>query len=434
MSVARIISLLQEAIGLDESTMGCDAIRHAIRRRMQTSAVTDKKSFLDLLQASQTEMAALIEEIVVPETWFFRHQEAFRLMQSHLSGEWRRSHPDRIPRLLSVPCSSGEEAYSMAMALLDGGFATGEFHIDAVDISDQNLNKAKRAMYGKISFRGDQLDFRQRYFRQANTGHALRTSVRHAVNFHQGNILDHDQMQQLGTYDVIYCRNLLIYFDQESRKRTANLLAGMLRKDGLLFVGHAETGQMWKELFTSVAHPMAFAYRHVDRSKMVVRAAQPKKQNPVPGRITRKPIALAMKRAGAQRPVRPLASAPLASTPVREDSEILNGEAPSLEEASRLADQGRLEEARQQCEGYLQAQGASAQAWFLLGLISDIQDHKGQAKDAFRKALYLQPDHDEALLHLALLQDQLGDHRAARHLRHRIQTLSKGQQARAGKS
>ncbi len=419
-----IASLLQEAIGLDEASIGSGAVRHVIQRRIQQSTARDEAGFLALLQASKAEMTALIEEIVVPETWFFRQEEAFRFMRRHLSGEWRRVHPGQIPRLLSIPCSSGEEAYSMAMTLLDADFTARDFHIDAIDVSRQSLAKAQRAVYGKGSFRGEHLDFRQRHFRRTNLGYALQSPVRHAVHFHHGNILDHEQMKSLGAYDIIYCRNLLIYFDKDRRKRTAALLAAMLRKNGLLFVGHAETGLLWKDWFVSVPHPMTFAYRRIDSGEVVNRTVQAKKHPLAPREKIGKPAILPIRQTNQQRIARSLSPAL-----TRSASDTDNGTKSSLETASRLANQGHLEEARQQCEACLEEQPASAQAWFLLGLINDIQDHKEQAKDAFRKALYLEPEHCEALVHLALLLDQLGDHGAARRLRDRVQRVSCRQQA-----
>lgn len=434
MKTARIAALLQKTIGMDQTTIGSGAIRNAIRKRMEQSCMPDEDSYLTLLQASQAEMTALTEEIVVPETWFFRHEEAFRLMQEHLTGQWRRSHPGQTPRLLSIPCSSGEEAYSMVMTLQNAGLTAQEFHVDGIDVSNQNLNKAKRAMYSKGSFRNNHLDFRQHNFRKTEAGYILKSSIRHGAHFHLANVLDHAQMQKFGTYDVIFCRNLLIYFNQNDRKKTAELLAKMLNKDGLLFVGHAETGIMWKELFDSVPHPMAFAYRHIDKSKTTARATHPAKPVPSPRRKTGKPISLTKKRTTPKLPIRPLPPASTTVNSANEASETVNKKETRLAEASRLADQGKLDEARQLCETCLQENGSSAETWFLLGLINDIQDLKEQAEDAFRKALYLDPDHYEALVHLALLLDQLGRHKAAQHLRERVQRLNNKQKTQAAGS
>jgi chemotaxis protein methyltransferase WspC len=426
-STAGIAFLLQKVIGLDEASIGSMGIHNAIRRRMKESGAPDEESFLALLKASQAEMTALIEDVVVPETWFFRQKEAFRLMRRHLTGAWQDSHPDQIPRLLSIPCSSGEEAYSMAMILQEAGLTPQGYHIDAIDISRQNLNRARRAAYGEGSFRGDDLNFRQRYFCRTGTDYALNPSLRQAVHFYQGNILDHGQMRQFGTYDIIYCRNLLIYFDRDDCKRTARLLARMLRKDGLLFVGHAETGLIWKDLFVPVHQPMTFAYRHMNDSEKALHAANPNKQNPSLSNKTKRAVTLPLNRAVRQKPANPA----VASVKTSESVETDNGKAPSLKEASRLADMGELREARRLCEGYLQQQGASAQAWYLLGLIGDAQGHKEQARASFHKALYLEPDHYETLVHLALLLDRLGEGQAAQRMRKRIERVSNCRQARA---
>jgi len=427
MSRDKIASLLQKATGLDERSIGPGAIRYAIQKRLEQSAAIDEASYLKLLQSSQAEMTALIEEVVVPETWFFRQEEAFRLMQMHFTGEWQRRHAGQSPRLLSVPSSSGEEAYSMAMTLLDAGFKNDGFHIDAIDISEQILNKAKRAVFGKGSFRSEHLGFQQRYFRKTEQGQALHSSVRQPVHFHYGNILDHDQMRKFGTYDVIFCRNLLIYFNEKDRKRTVVLLAEMLREGGLLFIGHAETGLIWKELFASVVHPYAFAFRRLDSDERAFCSvkAKPraivanKNHRPLPSRLPINP-----------KPVRPMVPVPV---PTESVPEMDSKNVPNLECASRLADQGRLEEARLECDEYLKENSNSAQAWFLLGLISNNQGHEDLAKEHFRKALYLEPDHYESLVHLMLLLDQLGDQRAAQCLRERVQRVSSRQAAKGNR-
>jgi len=427
--LACIASLLQQAMGLDEASIGAETIRNAIRRRMRHAAVTDEADFLQLLQASALEMTALIEEVVVPETWFFRQEKAFQLMQQHLAGAWRRKHPGRTPRLLSIPCSTGEEAYSMAMSLLDAGFPAETFQIDAVDISQQNLHKARRAVYGKGSFRGDFHAFRQRYFREVEAGYSPLATVQHAVKFHQGNILEHSQMHKFGTYDIIFCRNLLIYFNQADRRKTATLLSAMLKDDGLLFVGHAETGPLWKELFDAMPHSMAFSYRPCRGERVASRSARPERASRSPQAIRPKPAAIAPRPAALKKTAPPALTTPrpASTTPAVEES-------PSLAQITRLADQGNLQAAKQQCEALLRQQGDSAQGWYLLGLISDTQGGKEQARTCLRKALYLEPDHYDALVHLALLLDELGEQAAAGRLRARIERARHAQTLRVAGS
>jgi len=426
---SKITSMLKETIGLDEAAIGSAAIRHAIARRMKQSGMADEGDYLALLQESQLELTALIEEVVVPETWFFRQREAFRLMQSYLCGPWKQIHSSLAPRLLSVPSSSGEEAYSMAISLLEAGFSPEDFHIDAIDVSNRILQKAKRAEYGKGSFRGAHLESREHHFDELEGKYILKAPVKHAVHFHCCNILDDDRMKSLGCYDVIFCRNLLIYFDTDTRRRVVELLSGMLRDDGLLFVGHAETGMLWKDLFTAVPHPMAFAYRKNSSSEIAHYAASAKVQKARARK--RKPVAVLRQRQEEKKPARILPSRLPDRTPAAKAPSVENKQMPDLQSASRLADQGHLEEARLQCEAYLKEQGGSAQAWFLLGVISDTQGHKDQAVTNFRKALYLDPEHYDALLHLSLLLDEQGDKKAAQNLRHRMQRMSNAPKAEA---
>ena len=103
--------------------------------------------------------------MVVTETWFFREKQPFAALVRLVIEEWLPAHPTGRLRLLSVPCSSGEEPYSMAMALMDAGFPAARFEISAVDISARALAFAQRAIYGRNSFRGADLDFRTRHFR-----------------------------------------------------------------------------------------------------------------------------------------------------------------------------------------------------------------------------------------------------------------------------
>src|SRR6185369_5176323 len=104
--------------------------------------------------------------------------------------EWLRTHPDGVLRVLSLPCSTGEEPYSVAMALLDAGFPAERFRVDALDISLRALAFARRGVFGRNSFRGGDLEFRERHFTAAGAGWQLGEVARQPVEFRQGNVLD----------------------------------------------------------------------------------------------------------------------------------------------------------------------------------------------------------------------------------------------------
>ncbi|MFS8118699.1 MAG: CheR family methyltransferase, partial [Microcoleus sp.] len=271
MTQVAIEALLRKKIGLDALTIGSNTITRAVNRRMADCGLTDISIYLTKLQTSATELEELIEAVVIPETWFFRDREPFVFLRHYVVLEWLPKNPGRTLRVLSLPCSTGEEPFSIAIALLDAGLNPRNFSIDAADISKVALKKADRAVYGRNSFRDKNLDFRDRYFTElAGDVYQLNDLVRGKVNFIQGNILDSYFLVNQIPYDVIFCRNVLIYFDEAGRNQTVELLNLLLKKTGILFLGHSESGQKLPNQFVSVRHSLAFAYRKTDISPQQV--------------------------------------------------------------------------------------------------------------------------------------------------------------------
>ena len=145
--------------------------------------------------------------------------------------------------------------------MLDADFSTDRFVIDAVDISERSLAQARRGVYGKNSFRGSELAFRDRYFEPVADGHRVNDAVRRAVRFQHGNVLADDFLAGAEPYDAIFCRNLLIYFDDATQDRTIATLRRMLADNGLLFVGPAESSTLLDHDLVSAKVPLAFAFR-----------------------------------------------------------------------------------------------------------------------------------------------------------------------------
>ena len=248
MTQLAVEALLRQKIGLDAAVFTGDTLARAVQSRMAKRGITNISVYLNQLHLSVQELEALIEAVIVPETWFFRDKAPFALLQNYVENEWRRINPGRVLRVLSVPCSTGEEPYSIAIALIEAGLNPDQFHIDAIDISRRSLQLAQRAIYDKHSFRGTDLPFQQRYFTRTTAGitvgYCLCEAVRQSVHFQYGNIVDLAFAIDKLPYDIIFCRNLLIYFDQLSRERTIQVLDRLLNLQGLLFVGHAETAML----------------------------------------------------------------------------------------------------------------------------------------------------------------------------------------------
>ncbi len=409
MAIAHVRRLLKHAIGLDASSIGVSAIERAVRERQSACGLADRDAYWGRVRASQAELQALIELVVVPETWFFRDPEAFqtlaRVVLDRLDALDGGLHatPDRAVRVLSLPCSTGEEPYSIAMALLDAGVPARQFHVDGVDISERALSEARQGVYRKISFRGHGLDCRDRYFQPIDAGYRILDSVRHNVAFRHGNVLSVASLPGAGPYDAIFCRNVLIYFDHAARERAMTTVARLLSPEGLLFVGPAEAAVVLRHGFVSARMPGAHAFRKSDKTASERRAAVRRVTVPVPPRHP----AVAKRSAAASIP-RPM-------PPAEESVQVADG----LETGIRLANQGRFAEAETWCEQYLRRQGPSAQVFYLLGLVRDAAGHQSEAVACYRKALYLDPHHHETLVHLALLMDTQSKSAEAQRLRSR---------------
>jgi chemotaxis protein methyltransferase WspC len=415
---AAIEVLLRERIGLNAASIGSSSILRAIQQRMTSGGIRDITEYYRKLTSSAQEFTELVETVTIPETWFFRTQQSFTALEGVAKHEWLPAHTNDVLHILSVPCSTGEEPYSIAMTLLDCGFQPAQFIIDAVDINARNLINAREALYTRNSFRNQDLSFRDRHFRKSGNAYQLVDRVRHAVNFINANLLDASFMPGDLHYDIIFCRNLLIYFDRPTQERAISVLDRLLAQSGVLFLGHAEGSLALSRWFSSTRYPMAFAFhRNNDERRMRDRRAQndsevpahPRRHAPQERRKTTTPP-----RAFADIP--PLSAPSTAAAP---DPAPIN----SLDDAFQCADQGHLVEAATLCETYLQDNGPSAQAYYLLGLVRDAAGNKAQADEYLRKALYLDPNHYEALVQLAVLAEQQSDLQGAQQLRQRAQRV-----------
>ncbi len=419
---AAIEVLLRERIGLNSASIGSSSILRAIQQRMTKCGSRDMDDYYRKLTDSAQEFTNLVETVTIPETWFFRTHQSFAALEAVAKLEWLPAHNNDVLRILSVPCSTGEEPYSIAMTLLDCGFQPTQFIIDAVDINARNLNIARESLYSRNSFRNQDLSFRDRHFRKSGNVYQLVDRVRHTVNFINANLLDARFMPGDRHYDIIFCRNLLIYFDRPTQDRAISVLDRLLAQNGVLFLGHAEGSLALSRWFLSTRYPMSFAfYRNSDEHRMRERRAENGRD--APSRPQRRALPDRRKAPATPPPSRTVAEPPPPSLPAA--TAVVPSATPNttLDDAFQCADQGHLVEAAALCETYLQANGPSAQAYYLLGLVRDAAGNKSQAEEYLRKALYLDPKHYEALVQLAVLAEQQADLRAAQQLRQRAQRV-----------
>jgi chemotaxis protein methyltransferase WspC len=395
-----IEELLQNAIGLKVTSIGIPTLNRSVQRRMKALSIDDENIYVEKLKSSAIEMRYLIEEVVISETWFFRDRAPFQALTQHLETQWAPKHESSLFKVLSVPCSTGEEPYSIAMALLSSGWPVEKFTIHAVDISHRSITRAKEAIFTENSFRGTDLGYRSHYFQKSPKYYILKNFVREKVHFHTGNILNKAFMKSLGFFDVIFFRNVLIYFDLTSRKQALGTLHEILNDDGILVVGHAEANLLSNFSFTPAPYPQAFAFFKKNGQQFKTITAK----NELAGKPKAKKISLSAKKLFSS------------AKPTKKES-------PDLGLARKLANEGELRKASSICQDYLKQNGPSVKAYSLLGIIHDAANDPIEAEKLFRKALYLDPNHEESLVFLSLLTEKTGDPKEVKTLKNRIARL-----------
>jgi chemotaxis protein methyltransferase WspC len=435
MTFSKIGALLKDAMGLDIDSIGASALEHAVRRQISARGFVDISAYLDQLSSSETELQELIEAIVVSETWFFRDREAFAALVRNVHDPASGLQAKDKMRLLSLPCSTGEEPYTIAMALLDAGIGAQRFEIDAFDISAAVIARACRGVYGDNSFRGKDLAFRDRHFEPVGRSFRLRDAVRTQVRFRQANFLAPDFDPSPDRYDAIFCRNMLIYFDSATQDRAVAVLRRLLSATALLFVGPSETALFLNHGFDPVPIPCAFAFRMgpvTAHDTVLKRAAHstpiPATLSQQPARMPRSDPASAIQTKSPRAPrehAAPLALATTVSGGVPPEPSQDTTSTHDLEVATQYADRGDFAAAEQICAAQLRQHRPSAAVFHLMGLIRDAGGLLPQAAECYRKALYLDHGHRESLLHLALLLEKGGDTASARVLRNRAHRLDK---------
>ncbi|MES2316810.1 MAG: protein-glutamate O-methyltransferase CheR [Pseudomonadota bacterium] len=386
--------LLQRETGLD---LTAQAAERAVAERMAQLDQTDAAAYLRNI--APDELKALIELVVVPESWMFRDPEAFAAV-SRFVRERLTQEPTRLVRILSIPCAGGEEPYSIAMALQDAGVPRSATLIEAIDLSEVAIARARRGRYTKNAFRSADLAFRDRHFTPDGLDYQISQGLREQVNFSQGNLVALDPSANAGRYDIVFCRNLLIYFDAATTASAIAKLRLLLADDGILFAGYAEVPAFCSNGFAALRMPGAFALQKEGR-------AAPRVADPVAPARPKAVRARAAPPAASPAPKKP--PAPIAPA----------DPAQLLAQAARLADQGDYSGAAGACHAALVLQPNAAEAYFILGMVSECQNKSGEAGHYWRRCVYLQPDHYEALCHLSLLAEQGGNAALAATLKQR---------------
>jgi chemotaxis protein methyltransferase CheR len=206
----------------------------------------DPSAYLETLAAEReatAELSELARWLTVGETYFFRHSEQFNAVRELVLPERAAARaPSRRMRLLSVGCASGEEPYTLAILVREQLPPVFDVDIQGLDVNPDALAKARAGLYSSWSLRETPADVRERWFTAEDRNFRLARALREAVRFSEQNLVDAGAVGlPPETYDVIFCRNVLMYFTPEHMANIVERLTRALVRGGFLFLGHAET-------------------------------------------------------------------------------------------------------------------------------------------------------------------------------------------------
>ena len=414
-TLAKVEEVLQSACGLTLASSLRRSLEPALSRAALARGLSEAMFLRQLLMREPVAVEAFIEHAVIGETYFFRHPEHLRALALRA-----RMHAGGTFQVWSAGCASGEEPYSIAMALMSAGLGdAGRFRVLATDVSGRALLRAKAAVYSPWSLRRIEPDLERRFLTQQpgpagqDAQHSVVPEVIRTVDFRRHNLAT-DAVPSMG-FQAIFCRNVLIYFTPELVRAVLARLVSALAPGGLLFVSPAEvplTNGMGLETLDADGtpvlrvppepswpslEPVATAPRRDTPTPLS--AAALRRETPVPGQLTRqalrsptpvplpgpwalKPVTPAPVPAEARRPTPTPPPAPRALPRVGDEAGVLT-------RALEAAQAGHYDEA--EALGREAARSLSPEAYLLLAMVAEARGDLVAAVEAVRKALYLEP-------------------------------------------
>lgn len=241
--IERFRDLIEKRLGLNFDAGKSEFLADILSRRLHPGG-DDGIRYLQRLERhnSQSEWQALAQLLTVPETYFFRHFDQFRAFTEVALCELAQG-TGRPLSILSAGCASGEEAYSLAVMVREGGaHATRAVSILGVDLNPAMIAKAAAGRYSAWALRETSPAARTKWFRTSGRDHVLDDAVRGMVRFEVRNLAEDDQdFWRPAAYDIIFCRNMMMYFSARCAQTLVSRFAQSLRAGGYLFLGHAET-------------------------------------------------------------------------------------------------------------------------------------------------------------------------------------------------
>jgi len=413
-----------------------EALRGHLLARMGQSGTTSFADYFRRLRPSPEggEFQALLDLITIQETYFFRDQAQFMALKRYVLPDLlkARSETGQPLRFWSAGCSTGEEPYTIAMVLAESlaGAGCPPPYILATDVSEGALARARQGIYGERSLRSTPAQYRERFFTPAGETYILNGAIKGLVEFRPFNLMRTPYPAADGRgWDVIFCRNVTIYFKPETTKTVVRRFYETLREGGYLFTGFSESLRYLSRDFHTIQVGGIFLYQ---RSAAGCGGARKPRTRPGRGCPA---SALAPQRrpglraesaneaeSGSGQEVHARARELVDAGQPDEAGQLL---APELEypsppkkalllQAEILLNQGCAAEAAVFCEKVIRREPLSVAGHYLLGIIYRTLEDEDRAVEMFRRVVYLRPEHALARFHLGELYARRNDREAAR--------------------
>lgn len=408
-----------------------DILRLGLTDRATITGMESLQDYYELLTSEEEhdrELRRLLDHLSVQETQFFRNLPQFDALRKYIIPEIakRKSGSHRNIRMWSAGCSTGQEPYSLAMSVMDviPDIEGWNIKITGTDLNEKALDVARQGWYPEKKLNGLDRHHIERYMREESGGYVVNETVRNLVDFKRLNLVtDPLPIEEVGTCDVIFCRNVIIYFTHETAKYVIEHFFDILNPGGYLFLGHSET--LWKmsNKYSLVEIGDAFIYK-----KSLPRGINGRRF--IPDRRMRKgPLPAGVgedRRKGQGRRSGTGEAAMIASEPAEAGAGTAEKQLPEpLQQAKSQLELGEYRQAIHTLNTKLEQDATSAHANFLLGLAHEKEDELEQAAEYFRKTIYCDDRFSIAYFHLAsilersgMLKDAVREYRnAAKYLR-----------------
>jgi two-component system CheB/CheR fusion protein len=249
--IDKILAVVRSGVGVNFSEYKAPTLHRRLARRMALRRVEDLDKYLTILRAEPDEVRALYEDVLIHVTSFFRDPEVFDVLKTVVLPEILKHKPDGAPiRVWVAGCSTGEEVYSVAIALLEFlGESTRPIQIFGSDVSENAIEKARAGLYPDSAIHDMSDERRRRFFTKVDGGNRVIKSLRDMCVF-----VEHDLARDppFAKLDLVSCRNVLIYFDQALQKRVLPTFHYALSQPGYLLLGRTESISGFGELFSPV--------------------------------------------------------------------------------------------------------------------------------------------------------------------------------------